>query len=508
MTPRAAFPAYLLAGLLAGLLGARAAAAQGRRVVVPTPVEAFAPHAGVSPTLYLERCIGGCAVQKGGMNDARAMVSTLPARPGTIDEFVDAATRQPGAAADADWAAVVQCVREVYSPFAITVTDVRPPPSETYHLAVVAGVPENIGFDRMVLGIAPLASNCAPQDNVMSFSFANAHGFIDPAVYVDNVCWTVAQESAHAFGLDHQFQFLDDTSACNDPMTYRVDCGGQKFFRNRTARCGEDEVRACRCGATQNSHKKLLGVFGPGAPITPAPTVAVTSPVAGGPLGASVVASAGSQRGVAKVELVLNGYPWVTVPGAAFGPRGQPEPSPYLLLVPAGVPDGVIDVVVRASDDLGQRTDSPAVTVTRGAPCTSAASCLPHQRCEEGRCFWEPTGELGDACTESQLCKSHLCSGTADHKVCTIECVPDEPDECPGELTCVPSSPGRGICFPLDDDGGCCSAGRGGAPWGHVGAAGLVLGLALRRRRGGCARRVAAAQRRSAGASPVRDECS
>ena len=36
-----------------------------------------------------------------------------------------------------------------------------------------------------------------------------------------------------------------------------------------------------------------------------------------------------------------------------------------------------------------------AITVTKGAACTSAASCLDGQQCENGRCFWEqPSGEI------------------------------------------------------------------------------------------------------------------
>ena len=53
-------------------------------------------------------------------------------------------------------------------------------------------------------------------------------------------------------------------------MTYRVDCGGEKFFRDRDAQCGEDAVRDCTCKGTQNSHAKLLTKFGPGTLTTDA----------------------------------------------------------------------------------------------------------------------------------------------------------------------------------------------------------------------------------------------
>src|SRR5207237_9124223 len=133
---------------------------------------------------------------------------------------------------------------------------------------VIAGQPGDIGQANDVLGIAPLASDCSPQDNVISFTFANHHSPTDHAL---SICWTAAQESAHAFGLDHEFSFPggigggpalptggqsmagDGVSACDDPMTYSTLCGGQKVFRNQTAKCGEYASRACTCTPTQNS---------------------------------------------------------------------------------------------------------------------------------------------------------------------------------------------------------------------------------------------------------------
>jgi MYXO-CTERM domain-containing protein len=296
------------------------------------------------------------------------------------------------------------------------------------------------------------------------------------------LCWTVAQESAHAFGLDHEFAFKDGRSACNDPMTYRVDCGGQRFFRNAAASCGEfTEKPACKCTPTQNSHQKLLSVFGPGVSSTPAPTSVVTLPTAGTTiLGAVVAASAGSQRGISKVELLLNGFAWAEVKGASFGSQGQANPASYTMLVPTDVPDSNVDVVVRAHEDIGTFTDSAPVTVTKGSPCVSADTCATHQKCEDGRCFWDPAaGELGDECDYPQFCKTGICRGTADVQICTQACVIDN-DTCPGDLSCVDTGGGEGICF--GEGGGCCSAG-GDAPWVPGAFAALVLGLVLRRRK-------------------------
>ncbi len=465
----------------------------GKRLAVETPVTAYTPRvqgAGISPTLFLDRCAGGCNIHGGNINDARTLTSTIP-NPGDylVNEFENAA-HQSGAAADAEWGMFVQCMKEVYSPFMVNVTDVQPPPGVSYHLALVAGKPPEVGLGNDILGVAPLAGNCAAFDNVISFSFANAHPQTDPKDRALNICWTAAQESAHAFGLDHEYAFIDGRSACNDPMTYRFDCGGEKFFRNETAKCGEDQDRPCQCGANQNSHLKILSVFGAGTPITAAPMSTVTTPSVGSTaassLPATVISSAFSPRGIARVELYLNGFKWADAKGAAFGRTGQPV-SAYGLTVPPGVPDSVYDVVARAYDDLGAFTDSAPITVTKGAAggCATAATCAAGQKCEAGKCFWDaPIGEVGDDCTFAQFCKSGVCQGTADQQICTQSCVPGVSDSCPtgSGLSCVEVSTGEGVCFFVEDSGGCCSA-SGGNGWVPGGLAAFVVGAVLFRRR-------------------------
>lgn len=450
-----------------------------RRVIVDAPEVPPAAAASVSHTIYLERCKGDCTITKGTSNNATAMTSSIPSGTGTfkIKEY-RSGTGEIGASADAEWAQLVQCMREVYSPFDVVVTDVKPT-TGTYHLAMIAGLPADIGLSNDILGIAPLAGNCAAQDNVISFSFANAHA---PQDRVHNLCWTAAQESAHAFGLDHEYEFADKRSACSDPMTYRVDCGGQRFFRNFAATCGENAARPCKCSATQNSHQKLTSVFGAGTPITPPPVSTLVLPQASGTLDAVVAAKASSQRGVTRVEMRINGFGWAELKGAPFGAAGQPE-TLYTIPVPASLPHSLVDVTMRAYDDLGAFTDSATVTVSYGAPCTSADTCAAHQKCEAGKCLWDPpTGELGDSCSYPQACKSNLCTGTADQQICTELCVPSN-DTCPDGLVCASTGPDSGICFP-PDGGGCCSVGgSSGTPWGHATLALLAIAAVTRRRR-------------------------
>ena len=457
----------------------------GRRLAIATPpAPRGRPRANVSPTIFLERCVGGCALHMGN-NDARAQSSMLLLIPNaTVTEF---ASREglTGAAADAEWRAVVQCVKEVYSPYDVVVTDEAPASGIGYHEAIIAGQPSDVGRTADTLGVAPLANDCGAIDNVISISFANAHGSTSVAERVLNICWTAAQESAHAFGLDHEYAFVaDDRSACSDPMTYRSDCGGQKFFRNEAASCGENVKRACRCTATQNSHAKLLSVFGAGTPITRPPDVELVTPGASdATLGASVVTRAGAQRGVARVELRINGNMWGELPGAPFQLAGQPDPSTYVIPVPAGLPDSIIDVQTVALDDLGATTASDVVTLTRGAPCSTAASCATGQRCEAGRCFWDPpTRELGDRCDYAQLCKSELCEGAAGEEVCTQVCAPGAVDTCPAAFECVQASASAGVCLPVAS-AGCCRVERGDPGWLTLGIGAVVLAFAIRKRR-------------------------
>jgi hypothetical protein len=467
----------------------------GRRVAVDTPLERYAtPFAQPSPTLYLNRCSGGCVVTKGN-NDARNHVSSIPtptpAFPGpnfTIGEYKNA-NDQIGTAADAEWKQLVRCMQEVYSPYNLTVTDIKPPSGTGYNEAIIAGTPDQIGQDKNVLGVAPLTSDCSAIDNVISFSFANMHGNTDR---VDNICWTAAQESAHAYGLDHEFTFVTGNpanghSACNDPMTYRNDCGGEKFFRNENANCGETADRACHCGGTQNSHLKVLSVFGAStaAPIVARPTSAIVSPTAtDSALSFSVVVNAGAQRGVSRVELYFNGFKWAESPGAPFVQRGQLDPSPYNIAVPTALPNSIVDIKAIAYDDLGTATESAVVTVTKGAPCTTATTCAKGQKCDAGKCLWDPpSGEIGASCSYPQFCKTGLCTGTAEQQICTQSCIPGSTDSCPGGFDCVMDGPTTGVCF-FSASGGCCSVDRGGgAGWLPVGLGLAVLGLIARPRR-------------------------
>src|SRR3569623_1589980 len=92
---------------------------KGRFITMPYNGPVAAQTSGY---IYMNRCTGGCTISNGA-DDARAMSSSIVA-PGThvVTEFQNDAG-QTGAAADDAWHALLTCVQEVYSPFAVTVSD-------------------------------------------------------------------------------------------------------------------------------------------------------------------------------------------------------------------------------------------------------------------------------------------------------------------------------------------------------------------------------------------------
>ncbi|MCE9579736.1 MAG: hypothetical protein K8W52_41845 [Deltaproteobacteria bacterium] len=437
------------------------------------PPEAFTASNGadaISPVIFMNRCKGGCNMRSAGRDDARTNDSTIPNQPdGTIVPIPEFPW------GDDVWNQFMTCIKEVYSPYNVTVTDVDPGMSTVHHEVIVAGLAADVGLNQGILGIAPVAGDCLPKNNNISYAFAGAY----PPSEVLELCATAAQESAHSWGLDHEFD-------CTDPMTYLSNCG-EKFFRNKAVACGEFAARECRCGgAAQNSHAQILSVFGPGQSTVPAPTVSVISPKNNDVVtsGFSVFVDASGQRGVAKIEVLLNGYKW-----ASLAPADIHASGPFTIATPGNVPDGIIDIEARAYDDLGLY-NSTTLTVTKGAPCTTADTCAIGQACDAGKCHWNPpTKELGEACTFLQECVSGVCQDIGGGSmVCTQPCFTGIDGQCPTSFECVSAGGASGFCLEGGGGGdgkGCCSAGESSATElaTQLGIIGLVGAVVFRRRR-------------------------
>lgn len=310
--------------------------------------------------LYLDRCANGCVVYAGA-DDARASSSSLAAAPGpyTLGEFQNDAG-QTGAAADAEWAEVVQCVRDMYSPYGLHVTDQAGdvPVGAHFTRAMIAGRAAELGLPEIFYGVAPPAAACTPEDNTMSFTFANDVTMPNRAA---TICSTTAQETARLFALSD----VTDNGPLCDLLGFgfpAVPCYGDRFFRDIAAMCFE---KPCACGPTQNAHQALLSLFGQGVSTVPV-TTSITYPSDGAtvPADTPIHVTATSRRGITRVELWLNGYRWATVDGSAA--------TAYALRAD-GIPDSILDVTVKAFDDIGGESDA-AMTITQNAEARERVS--------------------------------------------------------------------------------------------------------------------------------------
>ncbi len=413
----------------------------------------------VSKLLFLNRCAGGCTITPGN-NDSRYNTSTIVSGPSQISPW------QHG---DESWQELLACVKELYAPYDLEVTDVDPGDNIFHHEAIVAGVYQEIGYETPVGGVAP--SQCRPANNVISYTFANGYGNNPIAI-----CHTVGQETAHSYGLEH-------ARDCSDPMTYMQTCTRQ-FFRDRTTPCGEyQDEEQCKCGGTaQNSHNWLKSVLGESDVALVGPEVNIESPTEAEAVSAgfSVAATATHVRGIGTVELFLNGTSYEIQEAHSYATAS----SPYWFQTPAALPDGIIDIEIRATNDISVETIA-AITVQKGEPCASADSCLDGQSCEDGRCRFPPAdGEFGDSCASDAECESGMCPKDGDQGICSMSCFPTPTEEtCPGGYDCVAINASEGVCWPKDEPTGGCgcqSSGQGGP----AGALLLLLGVwALRRRR-------------------------
>lgn len=412
----------------------------------------------VSKILFLNRCEGGCTITPGA-NDARLNTSRIVSQSSLVAEW---------RYSDESWQELVACVKELYAPYDIEITDVDPGGNVFHHEAIVAGSYEQIGYPTPVGGLAP--SQCMPANNVISFTFANTYG--------DNpiaICHTVGQETAHSYGLEH-------ARDCSDPMTYMPTCSRQ-FFRDRTTRCGEyEDLAQCQCGGSaQNSHRWLTSVLGESPEALDGPVMGLQYPADGDSVeaGFRVSTTVTHVRGIDSVELFLNNSSYGKLDGHSLDLAG----APYVFEAPSDLSDGIIDVEIRGQNDIGTET-VVRLTVQKGQACIDKNSCQEGQSCEDGRCFFPPaSGELGDSCVSGEECVSGLCPMDTERGVCSVSCFATPTEEtCPSGYTCIAQNASDGVCWPAEQPTGCgCQS---GGQQGMLTSLLLLIALAgLRRRR-------------------------
>ncbi|MBX3159148.1 MAG: hypothetical protein KF773_24480 [Deltaproteobacteria bacterium] len=413
---------------------------------------------GFSPIIYMNGCFnGGCQV-KPGPNNSINNTSGIPSQPSVVQQFNAGQTA---------WNAVVQCVRETYAQFGVQIVDQRPPAGTNYHMAIVAGRPQDVQMQNGVGGVSEFTCGYIP--NGISYSFANIYGGD-----VDEICWTVAQETAHSWGLDHKFDN-------RDPMTYLSSGPTRKTFQNQAGSCGEFSARQCQCsyshsggGGKLNSVAEILAVFGGSTP-TP-PTVTIDAPKnnetvqAGFGIRATVV----DDVAVGKAQLFIDNQLVSTLNNPPFAWNASMQ-----------LGKGRHRIKVVGSDLSGTPAEA-SIEVTLGSPCEDSDDCeKANDVCVDGRCVPGPgaTGGLGTDCADNTMCASGQCGMSSDGQYCVESCDPDD-NACPSGFTCLATTGTNGVCWP-GDSGGCSTNGQrtGATAPAFLLLGFVVVGLVIRRRR-------------------------
>lgn len=394
----------------------------------------------------------GCRVTRGNSNDSTVNRSTIAS--GNLAAFTGSASTR---------AAILNCVRETYAPFGVVVTDVDPKPAPHFE-AMAAGLPTQVGMPNGVAGVSPFT--CGIINNAITFSFIN----LFPSD-VNEACWTIAQETAHAFGLSHEMLGAD-------PMTY-IQSPPVKRFQDVSACIGTQGCcqpqQECQCGPTmQNSVQELLGIFGPSTP-TP-PTIVIETPTDNSQVtpGFVVRASVTDDQGVETVELLVDGAPFASL-----------SSPPYAFNAPLDIAEGTHMVAIRATDTIGS-VGTTTISVIVGDPCNDNDDCGGNDLvCIEGRCVpgANTPGGLGSDCS-TEACISGLCATKDGENRCSEDCDPAA-DGCPDGFSCLDNGAGGGLCWPGDSGNclGCATSDGGPDPMLPIGAGLFAAALLVRRRR-------------------------
>ncbi len=443
------FASLLTMGMISGSALANPRATY--KVIDPSRIGAqwvAPPKAAVSNVIYLNNCKpNGCSL-KPGYDNATTNTSSIPDYTSTISAFEGT---------EATWNAVVQCVKQTYADFDVQIVTERPA-SGNYHMAIVAGYSSEVQQGSGVLGVSPWSCGYIP--NAISYTFAN----MNPSS-VAELCWTVSQETAHSWGLDHKYDN-------RDPMTYLSGGPTYKSFQDESGSCGEYNARACACnysGGKMNSFKLIMDTFGPNTPDVQAPEVSITYPTENAQVTPNfpIRADVTDDRVVTKVEFRLDGQLIKTL-----------EDLPYNFNAPPTLAPGKHKVELIAYDRAGN-TSKGIVNVAFGSVCNADSECGGNGCvCLDGRCVAGPgaDGGLGTECASNSDCSSQQCANDGNHGYCVEGCDPAA-SACPGGFSCEETSPGAGVCWPASGDGGGCDAGNGngGLMLLGLGLAGLVI---------------------------------
>jgi Big-like domain-containing protein len=336
---------------------------------------------------------------------------------------------------------IIDLVKAYYEPFDVQIVFDRPA-SGPYSMNMIGGKPEDIGLGPGAVGIAPL--DCSDlNDHDLSFTF--------PAVVANDpleVAQTIAQETAHAYGLGH----TSDRTDVMFPYVQKDSNGFQNFLMN------VPDNTDCTGTGHQNSYQLLMDNVGASPPDVEPPTVAFTDPLDGAtvPSGFSVTLDAQDNRSVHDVELFA---------GAQMVARSTVEP--WVLTVPSGtLPGGPTLLRAVAHDRTGNQGEAQVMVTLRK--------------------LGETPGDLGNACAANTDCNQDgVCAAPAGGAaICTRACGSSAP--CPAGFDCVTTPDYQQQCARPAEDSGCSVAFGAPLPSGLMV---WIVAIWIDRRRRGLLRR-------------------
>jgi hypothetical protein len=207
-----------------------------------------APACSPAATLYLNR--SGGTYTAGDPNDATTNTSSV---------VNGSATLAAWAGGDPLWNEVVTCVQGKLAAYGVAVTDVDP--GALRHTEIVISGSDSDAVNPGSSGIQWIApGGCSRIDNTIGFVFAPTPGSVF-GVHCDNALQAFASTAG-----------LEMVTNCEDILSSQQ-CG-EKAFRDTDSPCGFNTPATCTCDpdqtppapTTQNSHQRMLALYGPPCP--------------------------------------------------------------------------------------------------------------------------------------------------------------------------------------------------------------------------------------------------
>src|SRR5688500_1367707 len=120
--------------------------------------------AGGSPTIFYLNKSGGTF--RPGNNDSRTNYSSIVDSVSTVPAWNVSA---------AGWTQIVDCMKDLFSRWNVTITDVDPGNVPHFEL-VIAGRPQDVGMGSGVGGVSPYTYDCSVIPNSIVYTFAQVYG--------------------------------------------------------------------------------------------------------------------------------------------------------------------------------------------------------------------------------------------------------------------------------------------------------------------------------------------